>query len=84
MLRCALLGSDTVQLLVPAAAQDVALGWFETGGQTRRWLQHRGGGPGYAAAVRVYPDENLAIAVLASGTAAPVAEIANLIARARF
>lgn len=79
-----LLGSDTVQLLVPDADADVPLGWFETGGQTRRWLQHRGGGPGYAAAVRVYPDENLAIAVLASGTAAPVAEIANLIARARF
>lgn len=77
-----LLGSDAMDLMVPATEQDVPLGWFETGGQARRWLQHRGGGPGYAAAVRIYPEENLAIAVLASGTAAPAADVANLIAKA--
>ncbi len=77
-----LLESDAVDLMVPAAEQGVPLGWFEAGGQTRRWFQHRGGGPGYAATVRVYPDENLAIAVLASGTAAPAMEVADLIARA--
>ncbi len=77
-----LVGTDATDLMVPATEQDVPLGWFETGGQTRRWLQHRGGGPGYASAVRIYPDENLAIAVLASGTAAPAADVADLIARA--
>lgn len=77
-----LIRSETLELMVPAADQDPPLGWFETGDETRRWLQHRGGGPGYAAAVRVYPDENLAIAVLASGTAAPAEDVADLIARA--
>lgn len=77
-----LVGTDAMDLMVPATDQDVPLGWFETGGETRRWLQHRGGGPGYAAAVRIYPDENLAIAVLASGTAAPAADVADLIAKA--
>ncbi|WP_424970810.1 serine hydrolase domain-containing protein [Dinoroseobacter sp. S76] len=77
-----LVGTDAMDLMVPATDQDVPLGWFETGGETRRWLQHRGGGPGHAAAVRIYPDENLAIAVLASGTAAPAADVADLIAKA--
>ena len=74
------LEEETLSLMRPNSAEETPLGWFERGGETRPWLQHRGGGPGYAAAVRVYPDEGLAIAVLASGTAAPASMIADLVA----
>ena len=74
------LEEETLSLMRPNSAEETLLGWFERGGETRPWLQHPGGGPGYAAAVRVYPDEGLAIAVLASGTAAPASMIADLVA----
>ena len=76
------LGDDALSQIVPGNYEELPLGWNEQGGDQRRWLQHRGGGPGYAATIRIYPDEGLAIAVLASGTAAPAAEIADMIARA--
>ena len=76
------LEKDTLGLMIPDSDETLPLGWNQRGGDQRRWLQHRGGGPGYAAALRVYPDERLSIAVLASGTAAPAAELADMIARA--
>lgn len=46
----------------------VPLGWaeFSDGGQP--WVQHRGGGPGFAAIMRLYPDQGLGIVLLANGT----------------
>jgi len=78
------LEGETLGLMLPQTAEQTPLGWFERGGETRPWLQHRGGGPGYAATVRVYPDEGFAIAVLASGTAAPTTTVADLIARIEY
>lgn len=74
------LKEETLSLMRSNSPEQTPLGWFERGGETRPWLQHRGGGPGYAAALRVYPYEGLAIAVLASGTAAPASTVADLIA----
>jgi len=74
------LEEETLSLMRPSSPDQTPLGWFERGSETRHWLQHRGGGPGYAAAVRVYPDEGLVIAVLASGTAAPASTITDLVA----
>ncbi len=71
---------DTVQLMVAPDPQDFSLGWFERDAAAQ-WLQHRGGGPGFAAVVRVYPTQDLSIAVLASGTDAPVVDIADVVAR---
>lgn len=84
MMPGAVLETQTLGLMIPKTAEQTSLGWFESGGETRRWFQHRGGGPGFAATVRVYPDEGFAIAVLASGTAAPTSTVADLIARTEY
>ena len=67
--------SDGGQLL---SAQSVALmrsvdgraplGWAEFAGGERPWVQHRGGGPGFAAIMRLYPEEGLGIVMVANGT----------------
>jgi CubicO group peptidase (beta-lactamase class C family) len=33
-----------------------------------RYLEHGGGGPGFAAIMRLYPDDRLGIAILSNGT----------------
>ena len=71
---------DTVRLMIAPEPKNFSLGWFERDAEAQ-WLQHRGGGPGFAAVVRVYPAQGLSIAVLASGTDAPVVEIADVVAR---
>ncbi len=78
------LQAETLGLMRPNMPDQTPLGWFERGGETRPWFQHLGGGPGYAATVRIYPDEGLAIAVLASGTAAPASTVVDLIARLEY
>lgn len=78
------LDENMISLMIPERREEFPLGWYERGGGEQSWFQHRGGGPGFAAAVRVYPTEGLVIAVLASGTAALTADVANLIAAAKF
>jgi len=73
-------GEDTVRLMIAPDPEDLRLGWFERD-RAAQWLQHRGGGPGFAAVVRVYPAQGLSLAVLASGTSAPVVDIADVVAR---
>lgn len=69
-----------VRLMIAPEPGNFSLGWFERDAEAR-WFQHRGGGPGFAAVVRVYPAQGLSIAVLASGTDAPVVDIADVVAR---
>lgn len=71
---------DTVRWMIAPDPVNFSLGWFERDSE-EQWLQHRGGGPGFAAVVRIYPAQGLSIAVLASGTDAPVVDIANVVAR---
>lgn len=71
---------DTVRWMIAPDPVNFSLGWFERDLE-EQWLQHRGGGPGFAAVVRIYPAQGLSIAVLASGTDAPVVDIANVVAR---
>jgi len=71
---------DTVRLMITPDPENFSLGWFERDAAAQ-WSQHRGGGPGFAAVVRVYPAQGLSIAVLASGTDAPVVDIADVVAR---
>ncbi len=78
------LDENMLGLMIPERSEEFPLGWNERGGGERPWFQHRGGGPGFAAVVRVYPTEGLAIAVLASGTSALMADTAGLIAAAEF
>ncbi len=44
------------------------LGWFVGESNNVRYLEHAGGGPGFATMMRLYPDSRLGIAILANGT----------------
>lgn len=44
------------------------LGWFVSESEGSYYLEHAGGGPGFATMMRLYPDARLGIAVLANGT----------------
>ncbi|MBU1175760.1 MAG: beta-lactamase family protein [Alphaproteobacteria bacterium] len=44
------------------------LAWADFADGDRPWLQHRGGGPGFAAIMRLYPEEGLGFVLLANGT----------------
>jgi CubicO group peptidase (beta-lactamase class C family) len=47
------------------------LGWAEFNEENRLWLQHSGGGPGFATVMRIYPEENLGIVIMANNTNLP-------------
>ena len=44
------------------------LGWFVRDSNGARFLEHAGGGPGFATMMRLYPERGLGIALLANGT----------------
>jgi CubicO group peptidase (beta-lactamase class C family) len=48
----------------------LALGWFTGRLGDDRWVHHPGGGPGYYAETRIYPDREAASVLLTSTTAA--------------
>lgn len=57
------------------------LGWAEYRLGERPWLQHRGGGPGFAALMRLYPQEALAVILMANSTHLPAEKLAEKIAK---
>ena len=44
------------------------LGWLFVADRGRLWLQHDGGGPGFATTMRLYPEDDLGIVIMANGT----------------
>lgn len=74
-----LLSEKSLALMIPPAGQ-VPLGWAEFDQGTRPWLQHRGGGPGFAANLRIYPKEKLGIAILSNSTVLDAEALADLLA----
>jgi CubicO group peptidase (beta-lactamase class C family) len=60
------------------------LGWAEYSQGERPWVQHRGGGPGFATIMRLYPAEGLGIVVLANGTNLDGEVLVALIAELQF
>ena len=44
------------------------LGWFIGKFNSERYLEHKGGGAGFATTMRIYPDTGVGIAILANGT----------------
>lgn len=44
------------------------LGWFVLPQDDGFHIRHRGGGPGFAANMRLYPDRNLGLVIMANGT----------------
>jgi len=56
------------------------LGWFVNQDVNNFYLEHTGGGPGFATFMRIYPEKNLGISLLANGTDLDYAGLANLLA----
>ncbi len=55
------------------------LGWAIGESNGDRYLEHGGGGPGFATIMRLYPDDGLGIAILSNGTDLDRAGLADLI-----
>jgi D-alanyl-D-alanine carboxypeptidase len=65
----AVLSPDSVSLLTETAPIDGrGLGWFVVESNGERYLEHMGGGAGFATTMRIYPEAGLGIAILANGT----------------
>jgi CubicO group peptidase (beta-lactamase class C family) len=64
-----ILSSKSVSLLTNTIPIDGhGLGWFINESNNLRYIEHAGGGPGFATIMRLYPEENLGVAILANGT----------------
>lgn len=64
-----ILSPESVSALTQTAPIDGhGLGWFVGESNGSRFLEHAGGGPGFAAIMRLYPGSGLGIALLANGT----------------
>jgi CubicO group peptidase (beta-lactamase class C family) len=55
------------------------LGWSVGESNGGRYLEHMGGGPGFATTMRIYPDSGIGIAILANGTDLDRAGLADLL-----
>lgn len=73
-----ILDDAALNLLMPANGQ-IPLGWHEWERAPNRWYQHRGGGPGFAAILRIYPERGLVIAVTGNGTTLPVEDVVDAV-----
>ncbi len=56
------------------------LGWAEYQLGERPYIQHLGGGPGFATVLRIYPQDGLGIAILANGTSLEASALTDLFA----
>jgi CubicO group peptidase (beta-lactamase class C family) len=64
-----ILRPESISLLTETALIDGhALGWFVNESNNARYLEHAGGGPGFATMMRLHPDTELGIVILANGT----------------
>jgi len=60
---------ESVATLTDTAPLDGrGLGWFISESNGKRFIDHAGGGPGFATIIRLYPDSNLGIVILSNGT----------------
>jgi D-alanyl-D-alanine carboxypeptidase len=76
----AILHPDSISMLTDTPQVDGrGLGWAigETNGE--RYLEHMGGGAGFATTMRIYPDSGLGIAILSNGTDLNRAGLADLL-----
>jgi len=71
--RSNLLTPESHLLLLPTGTDPTGrpLGWAEFNITDRLWIQHSGGGPGFATVMRLYPREGLGIVIMANNTDLP-------------
>ena len=77
-----LLKSESHLLMLPSGTSPTErpLGWAEYNMTDRLWVQHSGGGPGFATVMRLYPDEGLGIVIMANNTNLPREKLADALA----
>lgn len=64
-----LLGPESVSLLTETPHIDGrGLGWAVGGANDLFYLEHAGGGPGFATIMRLYPEKGIGFAILSNGT----------------
>jgi len=64
-----ILSPESISLLTNTKPIDGhGLGWFVYESKNEHYLEHAGGGPGFATTMRLYPDTGLGIAILSNGT----------------
>ena len=65
-----LFSEEALKSMLPVGLEpsERPLGWAEFYLEDRSWVQHSGGGPGFATVMRYYPSEGLGIVVMANGT----------------
>ncbi|MEO1668293.1 MAG: serine hydrolase domain-containing protein [Chloroflexota bacterium] len=56
------------------------IGWFVINDGGRTYIGHRGGGPGFATGMRLYPDENMGTVMMSNGTYTPTVKLLDLVA----
>lgn len=68
-----LLSPESHLLLRPEGSNPTErpLGWAEFNTADRVWVQHSGGGPGFATIMRLYPKEGLGIVIMSNSTNLP-------------
>ncbi|HKJ40406.1 MAG TPA: serine hydrolase domain-containing protein, partial [Anaerolineales bacterium] len=73
LLQTDLLHPESHLIMVPdgTAPTERPLGWAEYNMTSRLWVQHSGGGPGFATVMRLYPEEGLGIVIMANNTDLP-------------
>jgi len=75
-----ILSPDSIALLTETPAIDGrGLGWAVGEANGQRYLEHKGGGPGFATTMRIYPDAGLGIAILSNGTELDRTGLADLL-----
>ena len=57
------------------------LGWLVGESNGERYVDHAGGGAGFATIMRIYPDRDLGIAILANGTDLERGDLVELMQR---
>lgn len=80
--RTELLTSESHDLLLPTGSNPTErpLGWAVFSTSDRLWVQHSGGGPGFATVMRLYPEENLGIVIMSNSTDLPRSALADAFA----
>ena len=77
-----LLGPESIALLTDTPPIDGhGLGWVIGDSEDDQYLEHAGGGPGFATIMRLYPEKGLGLALLANGTDLDRDGLMNLLAK---
>jgi CubicO group peptidase (beta-lactamase class C family) len=80
-----ILSPESIATLTDTAPIDGrGLGWAIGESNGERYLEHGGGGPGFATTIRLYPDSGIGIAILANGTDLDRAGLANLLRKINY